>query len=184
VSESTSSKRLFLLLPLAAFLGVVVFFYSALFSDPRELESALIGKPLPQFMLPELLEGSQQLNNADMPKTGYLLNVWATWCPTCRQEHEYLNTLADKGVTIVGLNYKDGMLDARRWLQSLGDPYAINLFDAEGELGFDLGVYGAPETYVISSDGKVLYRHVGNVSEYSWRNVLAEKYREAGGVLQ
>lgn len=181
MSQSIHKKRLLLLLPLFAFIGVAVFFYSALFSDPRELESALIGKPLPAFTLPELLQGEQVLSNADMPKSGYLLNVWATWCPTCRAEHEYLNRLAAQGVTIVGLNYKDGLNDARRWLQGLGDPYVLNLFDQQGAFAFDMGVYGAPETYLISSEGKVLYRHVGNVTEAVWRNQLAERYREAGG---
>lgn len=183
MSSSTTKKRLFLFLPLVAFMAVAIFFYSALFSDPRELESALVGKPLPAFSLPALMD-AQQLSKADMPKTGYLLNVWATWCPTCRAEHEYLNTLAEKGITIVGLNYKDGQADARRWLQGLGDPYVLNLFDSEGELAFDMGVYGAPETYVVSHDGIVLYRHVGNVTAGVWRDLLADKYREAGGVMQ
>ena len=99
-----------------------------------------------------------------------LLNVWATWCPACRAEHDYLQQLADSGVAIVGLNYKDEREAALKWLQQLGNPYEFNIYDPKGTLGFDLGVYGAPETYVIDAKGLVRYRHVGEVNERVWQS--------------
>ncbi|MBW8190772.1 DsbE family thiol:disulfide interchange protein [Neiella marina] len=175
-------KQLFLLLPLLAFLAVGVFFYSALFSDPRELESALVGKPVPEFELPNLLEPNQTVSQQAFGDGPYLLNVWATWCPTCRAEHEYLNTLAAQGVKIIGLNYKDEPAKARMWLAQLGDPYVLNVMDYEGTLAIDLGVYGAPETFIVDSNGMILYRHVGDVNARVWQAKLADIYRQAGGL--
>ncbi|MCM2679004.1 DsbE family thiol:disulfide interchange protein [Echinimonas agarilytica] len=176
------NKRLILLVPLACFLFVGAFFYTALFSDPRELESALVGKPVPEFELPDLLNPSRQLTKQSFGEGHYLINVWATWCPTCRAEHEYLNKLAKLGVKIVGINYKDEPAKARVWLEQLGDPYVLNVQDYKGDLAIDLGVYGAPETYVVDTNGIIVYRHVGDVNERVWRDKLAEKYREAGEV--
>ncbi|MBD1389829.1 DsbE family thiol:disulfide interchange protein [Neiella sp. HB171785] len=174
------NKRIFLLLPLLAFVAVGVFFYSALFSDPRELESALVGKPVPDFQLPDLLNPQQQTDVSSFGEGPYLLNVWATWCPTCRAEHEFLNTLAAQGVKIVGLNYKDEPTKARRWLAQLGDPYVLNVLDYEGTFAIDLGVYGAPETFIVDRQGVIQYRHVGDVNVRVWQEKLADLYRQAG----
>ncbi|GGA78346.1 thiol:disulfide interchange protein DsbE [Neiella marina] len=174
------NKRIFLLLPLLAFIAVGVFFYSALFSDPRELESALVGKPVPEFQLPDLLNPQQQTDVDSFGEGPYLLNVWATWCPTCRAEHEFLNTLAAQGVKIVGLNYKDEPAKARRWLAQLGDPYVLNVLDYEGTFAIDLGVYGAPETFIVDRQGIIQYRHVGDVNARVWQEKLADLYRQAG----
>ena len=105
-----------------------------------------------------------------------LLNVWATWCISCRVEHPYLQRLADEGVTIYGVNYKDDSDDARQWLADLGDPYRASIVDAMGTLGLDLGVYGAPETYFIDSRGVIRYRHVGVIDERIWTTRLAPIY--------
>ena len=101
-----------------------------------------------------------------------LLNVWATWCPTCRAEHQFLNALSGQGVRVVGLNYKDDRQKAVNWLDSLGNPYALSLFDGSGMLGLDLGVYGAPETFLIDGQGIIRWRHAGDLNARVWREQL------------
>lgn len=171
-------KWVVLLLPLLAFLLLVGFLLRGLFSDPTELSSALVGKPVPQFSVPDLYDPEQRHSQAILQGKPMLLNVWATWCPTCRAEHEYLNQLAAQGVAIVGLNYKDDSRDkAVNWLNTLGDPYTINLFDADGSVALEFGVYGAPETFLIDAEGRIRYRHVGDVNERVWRGELGQRYR-------
>ncbi|RUO56177.1 DsbE family thiol:disulfide interchange protein [Pseudidiomarina homiensis] len=168
-----------LLLPLIAFVVLVGFLLRGLFSDPTELSSALVGKPVPQFTVPDLYQPERSHTQAVLSGEPMLLNVWATWCPTCRAEHEYLNKLAAEGVAIVGLNYKDDSRDkAVNWLNTLGDPYTVNLFDATGSVALELGVYGAPETFLIDAQGHIRYRHVGDVNERVWRGELGERYRK------
>lgn len=177
-------KRLLLFLPLlvVVILGIVLF--AGIGKDPTTLESALIGKPVPEFSLPELENPDRTLDQSVFRGEVSLLNVWGTWCPACRDEHADLVWLAeDKGIRIVGLNYKDNRDLALQWLERLGDPYQITIFDPEGSLGFDLGVYGAPETYVIDARGIVRHRHVGVVNEQVWREdlePLINRYREGG----
>lgn len=170
-------RRLKLFLPLLAFLVLAVFLFRGLSLDPTALPSARIGQPLPAFSLPEL-ESGEQLSPASLDGEPALLNVWATWCYSCRVEHPYLLQLADRGVAIYGLNYKDDASKARAWLSELGDPYRQTVVDSEGSLGLDLGVYGAPETYVIDASGVVRYRHVGVVNEQVWNEVLAPFFEE------
>ncbi len=177
-------KRLLLFLPLlvVVILGIVLF--AGIGKDPTALESALIGKPVPEFSLPELENPDNTLDQSVFRGEVSLLNVWGTWCPACRDEHADLVWLAEeKGIRIVGLNYKDNRDLALQWLERLGDPYQITIFDPEGSLGFDLGVYGAPETYVIDTQGIVRHRHVGVVNEQVWREdlePLINRYREGG----
>ena len=166
------ASRLKLFLPLFIFAVLALFLYRGLHLDPKELPSALIDRPLPEFALPAL-GGSPMLAREDLVGQVSLLNVWATWCVSCRVEHPYLQRLADQGVVIYGLNYKDEDAAAIRWLQDLGNPYALNIADREGTLGLDLGVYGAPETYVLDARGIIRFRHVGVVDERVWRDVLA-----------
>ncbi|WP_130830916.1 DsbE family thiol:disulfide interchange protein [[Erwinia] mediterraneensis] len=153
--------------------------------DPTRLESALIGKPVPQFRL-EALEQAGKIYDQQVLTDGkpLLLNVWATWCPTCRAEHQYLNRLAQQGIRVVGLNYKDNRTGAINWLNTLGNPYALSLYDGDGMLGLDLGVYGAPETFLIDGKGIIRYRHAGDMNARIWEQEvkpLWEKYsREAG----
>ncbi|MDY6798883.1 MAG: DsbE family thiol:disulfide interchange protein [Pseudomonadota bacterium] len=175
-------KRLLLFIPLLAvvILGIVLF--AGIGKDPTALESALIGKSVPEFSLPELQNPDRTLDPSVFRGKVSLLNVWGTWCPSCREEHDDLVWLAeDKGIRIVGLNYKDDRDLALQWLERLGDPYEVTISDPEGSLGFDLGVYGAPETYVIDGQGVVRYRHVGVVNEKVWREHLepvVQRYRE------
>ena len=170
-------KRLVLLLPLAIFLGVALFLYRGLFLDPSELPSALIGKPFPQFSLPAV-RGEGTLSRADLVGKPALVNVWATWCVSCRAEHPVLNKLAQMGVLVHGVNYKDDNAAARKWLAELHNPYQLNIEDARGTLGLDLGVYGAPETFMIDKDGIIRHKYVGVIDERVWREQLAPLYQE------
>lgn len=149
-----------------------LFFWALNRPDKEELPTALAGQPVPAFELPAL--------NREGPLTedifqGHwsLLNVWATWCPTCHVEHAYLLELAERGVRIVGLNYKDDAQAAREYLARQGNPFSEIPMDADGSYGMDLGVYGAPETYVVDPDGTILLRHVGEMNERVWERKFA-----------
>jgi cytochrome c biogenesis protein CcmG/thiol:disulfide interchange protein DsbE len=154
-------------LPLLVFLGLLVIFYNALQNDPRLLPAARLDKPIPAFALPDLLHPDQTITQSDL-KGPLLLNVWATWCPACVQEHPFLLTLAGQGVRIVGLNYKDEPEAAAAYLDKHRNPYEQIILDVRGDLGFDLGVYGAPETYLIDAQGLIKYRHVGELNKQVW----------------
>lgn len=169
--------RLKLFLPLILFVVLAVFLVRGLQLDPRELPSALIDKPFPTFSLPAL-GGGDTLDNSKVLGRPALFNVWATWCVSCRVEHPFLTQLAARGVPIYGINYKDEDAAAERWLQELGDPYLANIADREGALGLDLGVYGAPETYLVDAQGVVRYRHVGVVDERVWSRTLQPLFAE------
>lgn len=171
-----------LLLPLVVFLGLIIAFIvqlqrNANGDDPKALESALVGKTVPDFQLESVLDANQRLTAA-VVKTGTprLLNVWATWCPTCYAEHQYLTELAKQGVEIVGIDYKDERAKALKFLQQYGDPYKAIIYDPNGSLGLDLGVYGAPETFIIDGNGKIHYRHAGDVNASVWHNTLKPIY--------
>ncbi|MCG9554173.1 DsbE family thiol:disulfide interchange protein [Vibrio sp. Isolate31] len=172
-----------LFIPLIAFMILAGIFATQLVrnqsgDDPTKLESVLIGKPVPEFDLEDLEQPGKLHDQAIFKGEPLLLNVWATWCPTCYAEHSYLNKLADKGVKIIGLNYKDDRNKAMGWLKELGNPYLISLFDGNGMLGLDLGVYGAPETFLIDANGVVRYRHVGDVNPANWASTLEPMYNE------
>ncbi len=165
-------QRLKLFVPLALFALLGIFLWRGLSLDPTALPSARVGKAVPAFALGQLGENAELTEQA-LTGEPLLLNVWATWCYSCRVEHPYLLELAANGVKIVGLNYKDESDKAMRWLEDLGDPYAFTIEDPDGKLGLDLGVYGAPETYVIDAQGVVVHRHVGVVDDAVWHNDLA-----------
>ncbi|ALB63491.1 Cytochrome c-type biogenesis protein CcmG/DsbE,thiol:disulfide oxidoreductase [Cronobacter condimenti 1330] len=170
--------RRLLLIPLALFLLLAAVLLwqltrNAAGDDPSQLESALIGKPLPAFRLAALDDPDVTYERATLlDGRPLLINVWATWCPTCRAEHQFLNGLAAEGVRVVGLNYKDDRARAVSWLNTLGNPYALSLFDGSGMLGLDLGVYGAPETFVIDARGIIRYRHAGELNDTVWRKEI------------
>lgn len=169
-------KRLKLFLPLAIFVGLALLFWRGLSLDPTHMPSALIDKPVPAFNLPRLDSGDP-ISAQVLKGKPYLLNVWATWCVACRVEHSFLLQLAQQGVRIIGLNYKDESPEAKRWLQRLGDPYELNIVDAGGRLGLDLGVFGAPETYVVDAKGVIRFKHVGIVDQNVWQEKIAPIYR-------
>ena len=174
-------SRVRLLAVFGVFLGVVLFALMALFginNDPRELPSALIGKPFPEFSTGSVFDADTVITRADLLGRPALVNVWATWCPSCKDEHPVLNDLAKQGVLIHGVNYKDNIPDAQRWLNDFLNPYQLNISDPKGTLGFDLGVYGAPETFMIDKHGIIRHKFVGAVSKRIWREKLAPIYQE------
>jgi len=166
------NQRWVFLTPLIMALGLGLILFTAIGKDPTKLETARLNDPVPTFDLPSLADETRRFSEQDLKGEVSLLNVWATWCPSCRAEHGYLEALARKGVRIIGLNYKDERAEALKWLDVLGNPYQFNIYDPRGKLGFDLGVYGAPETYVVDSQGVVRYRHVGVVNEKIWHGTL------------
>ena len=169
-------RRWMMVLPLAVFLVVAVFLYRGLYLNPAELPSAMIGKPFPAFNLPNV-QGDRQLTEAELKGKPALVNVWATWCISCRVEHPVLNKLAEQGVVIYGVNYKDVNADALKWLKEFHNPYQLDIRDEDGNLGLNLGVYGAPETFFIDAKGIIRDKFVGVIDEVIWREQLAAKYQ-------
>jgi len=160
-------------LPIILLLGLLVLFYAGLQRDPREVPSPLIGKPAPAFALPGLGGTPPSLTPSDLKGRPVLVNFFASWCAGCRVEHPLLMQLAQQGVEIVGIDYKDVEADATAWLARHGNPYRVVALDAQGAAGLDWGVYGVPETYVLSADGTILYKHIGPVTEAAWREKIA-----------
>lgn len=152
------------LLPLILFIVLAVFLAIGLRLNPKDIPSPLIDKPAPVFSLPILATPEKNLSTQDLQGRVWLLNVWASWCVSCRQEHPLLLELAKLNVaTIVGLNYKDEAQAASQWLQQLGNPYRVSIMDQDGRVGIDYGVYGVPETFVIDKRGVIRYKHTGPV---------------------
>lgn len=157
------------LIPIGLFAALVAFFYAGIDRDKQTLPSPLIGKPAPQFQLPALDDPSKTVSSSDFAGKPYVVNVWATWCVECRHEHQALLDIARRGeVPIVGLDWKDDRAQAVQWLQQLGNPYAVTAFDEEGRVAIDWGVYGAPETFLVGADGKVLYKHISAMTPEIW----------------
>lgn len=165
-------QRLKLFIPLLIFIVLALFLFNGLERDPNAMPSALINRPVPEFSLPVLGDETALANPSIFKGQPALLNVWATWCIACRVEHPYLNQLSQQGIRIIGLNYKDDIAKANKWLSEHGDPYALNIVDASGRMGLDLGVFGAPETYIIDSAGIIRYKRVGVVDDRVWKQEL------------
>jgi cytochrome c biogenesis protein CcmG/thiol:disulfide interchange protein DsbE len=158
-------KRLRYLIPLAVFALLAAFLAIGLTHDPGEVPSPFIGKAAPAFKLTRLHEGDKTFTPAQMRGRVWLLNVWASWCVSCRVEHPLLVDLAGRQlVPIVGLDYKDTREEGLHWLQRRGDPYLVSAFDDEGKVGIDYGVYGVPETFVIDKEGVIRYKQVGPIT--------------------
>ncbi|MGB2831827.1 MAG: DsbE family thiol:disulfide interchange protein [Methylotenera sp.] len=161
------------LIPLAIFLVVAGFLFKGLFLDPREVPSPLVGKPTPHFSLPRLDSPEKVFSPKEMLGKVWLFNAWASWCPACKDEHPLLVELAKTNfVPIIGLDYKDNNADAQQWLDQAGNPYTINVVDADGRVGIDYGVYGVPETYVIDKKGVIAYKQIGPVTEEALRDKI------------
>ena len=155
-------KALRFILPLAIFLLIVFFLWRGLALNPREVPSPLIGKPVPAFNVPVLGDPSQTLSASDLRGTVYLLNVWGSWCVSCRDEHPVLVEFAKRGtIPLYGLNWRDKREDAIAWLQRFGDPYVMSGVDREGKVAIDFGVYGAPETYLVDREGIIRFKQTG-----------------------
>lgn len=162
------------LIPLGVFFVLVVFLAIGLTLNPRDLPSPLKDKPAPAFTLPLLSAADKTFSPADMKGKVWLLNVWASWCVSCRQEHPVLVEFsrAAGSVPIVGLDYKDQIADAKNWLEKLGDPYLVSVVDADGRVGIDYGVYGVPETYVIDKAGMIRLKHTGPITPESLKKQI------------
>jgi len=160
-------------IPLVLFILLVGFLAIGLRHDPHEVPSPLINKPAPAFQLSQLRDSSKSFSAADMRGKVWLLNVWASWCVTCRDEHPLLLQYARSGaLPIYGLNYKDKREDALAWLAELGDPYVLSAADNDGRVGIDYGVYGAPETYLIDRDGIIRFKQIGPVTPDVWQKKI------------
>jgi cytochrome c biogenesis protein CcmG, thiol:disulfide interchange protein DsbE len=167
------------LIPLALFLVLVVFLAIGLTRNPQELPSALIDKPAPTFRLPQLKARDKTFSAEDMRGKVWMLNVWASWCVACRDEHPFLFEYQKSGVVpIYGLNYKDRPEDALGWLGELGDPYLLSAVDLDGRVAIDYGVYGAPESYIIDKSGTIRLKHVGPVMPDVWEKKILPLVQE------
>ncbi|HET7061139.1 MAG TPA: DsbE family thiol:disulfide interchange protein [Nitrosospira sp.] len=170
------------LVPLAIFVVLVGFLVVGLGLKPREVPSPLIGKPAPEFQLRQLHDSDKMLTSKENLGKVWLLNVWASWCVSCRQEHPLLVELAKSGIVpVYGLNYKDQRDDALRWLKQFGNPYTISIVDPEGRTGLDYGVYGVPETYVIDKNGVIRYKQIGPVTVDALQTKILPLVKELQG---
>jgi cytochrome c biogenesis protein CcmG/thiol:disulfide interchange protein DsbE len=157
------------LIPLVLFFALVAFLAIGLGRDPREVPSPLINKPAPTFRLVQLKDPSRSFSSEEMRGKVWLLNVWASWCVACRDEHPMLLELARQhALPIYGLNYKDKPYDAISWLNELGDPYVLSVSDLDGRVGIDFGVYGAPETFLIDRNGTIRFKQIGPLTPEVW----------------
>jgi cytochrome c biogenesis protein CcmG/thiol:disulfide interchange protein DsbE len=155
-------KHLRYILPLAVFALLVFFLWRGLALDPKLVPSPLIDKPAPNFALTRLDDAAKTIRRDDMLGRVWLLNVWASWCAACRDEHPTLVAFAQtKAAPVIGLNYKDNRPDGLQWLSQFGNPYDASLYDRDGRVGIDFGVYGVPETFVIDKRGLIRFKHVG-----------------------
>ena len=161
------------LIPLILFIVMVAFLAVGLKLDPREVPSPFIGKPAPAINLPQLADPGKSFSNANLQGQVSLLNVWASWCVSCKQEHPFLLKLAKQNILpIYGLDYKDEREAGMEWLNRLGNPYTVSVFDADGKVGIEWGVYGVPETFVIDKQGVIRHKHTGPITEESWQKTL------------
>ena len=169
------------LIPVLLFLalGILLAFGLRIADHKTEIPSPLIGKPLPPFELPVLGQPDRVLTNEDLIGEPFLLNVWASWCPTCRVEHPFIEELARSGaVRVVGFNYKDELDDAQAWLRRFGDPYEITLQDYSGRYAIDLGVYAAPESFLVDANGTIIFKQIGAVTPDIIENEILPRVRK------
>jgi len=173
-------RRLLLLLPLIGFLVLGGFLYSGLSINPFDRDSALMAREFPAFELTTLEDPERVVDASLLEGEVTLVNVWGEWCPTCKQEMPQLLDLAERGVRLVGVDYKDTREKGREFLDDFGNPFEVNIFDPEGSLGFDLGVYGAPETFLVDREGIIRYHHTGYIRPEDVRETIlpeVEKWR-------
>ena len=175
-------KTLRFLIPLGLFVVLVAFLAVGLKLDPREVPSPLIGKPAPKFALPLLANPNQTMRREDLLGKVWILNVWASWCAACRDEHPLLGEYSRaKRVPIYGLNYKDTRDAGQQWLARFGNPYDASLFDQDGRVGIDWGVYGVPETFVVDREGTIRFKHIGALTPAILRERIEPLLRQLNG---
>lgn len=167
-------RRLLLLLPFLLFLGLGFFLYRGLSLDPSARESALLGREFPAFTLSTLEDPDAQVDETILRGQVSLVNFWASWCPTCEKEMPQLRELGERGVRLVGVDYKDAREHGLEFLEGYEEFYAVNIFDPKGDLGFELGVFGIPETFLVDANGIVRYKHVGYVAPEHVEEIMQE----------
>ena len=167
------NKKLLFILPLIAFAGLLVMLAMRLGKPTEITTSTAMNKPLPEFSLPLLSDPTRTMSNKDLPKEPFILNVWGSWCPTCYIEHPFLVELHKQGVPMVGVNYKDELPEALAYLNKYEDPFLYSVQDYQGDFALDLGLMGAPESFIVGTDGKVWLHIIGEVHEDNWRNNIA-----------
>lgn len=179
VEGRAQRRRLVLLVPLAIFVVIGAFLAIGLTSNPREIPSVLIGKPVPLFSLPPVRDRMLGLGTDDLKGQVSLVNVFASWCVACREEHPLLMQIRrENRVPVHGLNYKDAPAAAARWLDEMGDPYTRTGADLDGRIAIEWGVYGVPETFVIARDGRIAYKHIGPITPSVWQGKLLPLIRQ------
>ena len=169
-------------IPVLVLVALIAVLVAGLGRDPGYVPSPLVGRPAPEFSLPRLDDPTRSLARADLLGDVSLVNVWATWCVGCRQEHSVLLQLARTGgVRIFGLNWKDDTALAQRWLAELGDPYTSVAVDQDGRVAIDWGVYGAPETFLLDASGTIIYKHIAPLTQEIWDAEFVPRIRKARG---
>lgn len=165
--------KLWFLIPLIVFIGLIIMLFFRL-GKPTEIQTnTALERPVPTFELPLLSDTSRTIKTSQLPSKPYLINIWGSWCPTCIVEHPFLLELKERGVDIVGVNYKDEIGNALNYLNGRGDPYLLSVQDESGQFALDLGLTGAPETFVVDGEGVIRQHIVGEVNEANWQERMA-----------
>lgn len=165
-------KRVLLFLPVVLFAVLGIFLYKGLSLNPQAMPSALEGREVPAFKLLSLLDTNRVITESELTGEVYLINVWGTWCAGCKVEHPTLLNISKTGLPIYGINFKDELPAAQQWLKDYQDPYQFTVFDPDGKLALDLGVYGAPETFVVDHKGIIQLRYAGILDNNAWNDTI------------
>ncbi len=165
-----SQVKLWFLIPFIMFLAFIVMLFFRLGKPTEVIPSNALNKPVPDFSLPLLSDTEQTVTNSNLPKQPFLLNIWGSWCPTCKVEHPYLMQLHEQGVPIVGVNYKDELGNALSYLNERGDPFLLSIQDLSGGFAIDLGLTGAPETFIVDKTGNIRQHIVGEINADNWQS--------------
>ena len=165
-----SQIKIWFLIPLIVFVGFIIMLYLRLGQPTDIVTNTALERPVPSFELPLLSDTSRMMTNDNLPKQPFLMNVWGSWCPTCIVEHPFLMQLEERGVNLVGVNYKDDIGDALGYLNRGGDPFSMSIQDLSGQFALDLGLTGAPETFVVDGQGIIRQHIVGEINESNWQS--------------
>lgn len=165
--------KIWFLIPLVVFAGLCIMLYMRLGKPTEIVTNTALERPVPTFELPLLSDTSRMVTNDNLPKQPYLMNIWGSWCPTCIVEHPFLLELEERGVNIVGVNYKDEIGNALSYLNERGDPFSMSIQDSKGQFALDLGLTGAPETFVVDAEGVIRQHIIGELNEQNWQERVA-----------
>ncbi|MGP4864250.1 DsbE family thiol:disulfide interchange protein [Psychrobacter sp. T6-5] len=172
-TKRKKSLKLWFLIPLVIFIGLVAMLYMRLGKPTDIVTNTALERPVPAFELPLLSDTSRIMTNDNLPDEPFLMNIWGSWCPTCIIEHPFLMKLEERGVNLVGVNYKDDIGNALGYLNKGGDPFSMSIQDLSGQFALDLGLTGAPETFVVDGEGVIRQHIIGEVNESNWQSRIA-----------